>query len=384
MGHRRLTPTVGIVGGGQLARMLHQAAIGLGVRTVVLDPDPGAPAVLAGAGHVPGQPDQLDDLLALAEAADVVTLDHEQVPADLLDRLADRGHRVAPGAAAARLGRDKAEARLVLGAHGVDLAPWVLTDEIGAIDAFAERHDWPLVLKAPTGGYDGRGVQVAADRAAAVEALVEAGGRPLLVEPMLPFRHELAVMVARSWSGEAVAYPPVETVQRDGQCHEVLLPAPVPVRVATAARQLAVRIAEAVELVGVMAVELFVVDDRLLLNELAVRPHNSAHLTIEACTTSQFENHLRAVLDLPLGATDPVAPAAAMVNVLGLADGSDPFERLGQALAVPGAHVHRYGKEARPNRKIGHVTALGADLAAARTTAARAAIALGQDAAVPA
>lgn len=382
MGGGGVTATIGIIGGGQLARMTQQAAIALGIQVLVLDDDPGAPAAAAGAEQLLGRPDRLADLLGLAARCDVVTVDHERTPAALLATLAQRGHRVAPGAAAARLGQDKAEARAVLGDHGVPLAPWRLATTGDELDAFAELHGWPLVLKAPTGGYDGRGVWIAPDRAAGEQVL--AHGRPVLVEPHLPFRHELAVLVARSWSGEVVAYPPVETVQRDGQCHEVLLPAAVPVRVATEARQLAVRIAEAVELVGVMAVELFVLDDRLLLNELAVRPHNSAHLTIEACATSQFENHLRAVLDLPLGATDPIVAAACMVNVLGPPDGSDPFADLHRALAVPGAHVHRYGKEPRPARKVGHVTATGRDLPEARALAARAADALGQRSAVAA
>ena len=376
MGGRGMTTTVGIIGGGQLARMTHQAAIALGVQVVALDEDPGAPAVVAGAAHLSGRPDRLDDLLALAARSDVVTVDHERTPAALLAALVERGHRVAPGPGAARLGQDKAAARTVLGARGVPVAPWALVGDPGAIARFGDGHGWPLVLKAPTGGYDGRGVWVADDLAAASAALARADG-PLLVEPRLPFGHELAVVVVRSWSGEVHAYPPVETVQRDGQCHEVLLPAGVPVAVATQARQLAVRIAEAAELVGVMAVELFVVDDELLLNELAVRPHNSAHLTIEACATSQFENHLRAVLDLPLGATDPIVPAACMRNVLGAPDGSDPFVGLHRALAVPGVHVHRYGKDPRPRRKVGHVTATGADLAEARALAARAADALG-------
>ncbi|MEZ5183024.1 MAG: 5-(carboxyamino)imidazole ribonucleotide synthase [Acidimicrobiales bacterium] len=376
MGGRGMTATVGIIGGGQLARMTHQAAIALGVRVVVLDEDPGAPAVEAGAAHVLGRPDRLDDLLALATRCDVVTVDHERTPAALLAALVERGHRVAPGPGAARLGQDKAAARTVLGARGVPVAPWALVGDPGAIARFGADHGWPLVLKAPTGGYDGRGVWVADDLTAASAALARADG-PLLVEPRLPFAHELAVMVVRSWSGEVHAYPPVATVQRDGQCHEVLLPAGVPVAVATQARQLAVRIAEAAELVGGHGRRALRGRRRAAAQRARRAPHNSAHLTIEACATSQFENHLRAVLDLPLGATDPIVPAACMRNVLGAPDGSDPFVGLHRALAVPGAHVHRYGKDPRPHRKVGHVTATGADLAEARALAARAADALG-------
>lgn len=378
MGGGGVTATVGVIGGGQLARMTQQAAISLGVRLVVLAEDASAPAIAAGADLVAGRPDVLADLEGLAARCDVVTVDHEQAPADLLAQLAQQGHRVAPGADAARLGQDKVAARAALGAAGIAVAPWTVTAEPDALARVADEHGWPLVLKAPRGGYDGRGVWVVHGPRAASQVLSITGGSPLLVEPHLPFSHELAIMVVRSWSGEVVAYPPLETVQDDGQCREVLFPASVRPEVATRARQLAVRIAETVGLVGSMAVELFVVDDRLLLNELAVRPHNSAHLTIEACATSQFENHLRAVLDLPLGATDAIVPAACMVNVVGLPDGSDPFRQLDRALAVPGASVHRYGKGARPGRKVGHVTATGADLSAARETATRAGRALGQ------
>jgi 5-(carboxyamino)imidazole ribonucleotide synthase len=363
--------TVGIIGGGQLARMTHQAAIALGVDVVVLCPEPNEPAVAAGARHLAGRPERLADLIALAEQVDVVTVDHEQTPASHLAHLAELGHRVAPGAQAARLGQDKAEARVVLADHGIPTAPWITTEDPAAIDVFGVRHGWPLVLKAPTGGYDGRGVWMATSSAEARRVLAKVGGE-LLVEPTIAFRHELSVLVVRSTTGETVAYPPVETVQRDGQCAEVFVPAAVPEIRNAQARSLAVNIAEAVELVGAMAVELFETSEGLLLNELAVRPHNSGHLTIESCTTSQFENHLRAVLGLPLGATDLVVPAAAMANVVGTADGSDPFARMAHALAVPGARVHCYAKQARPNRKLGHITATGPTVAAARAITGRA------------
>lgn len=370
--------TVGIVGGGQLARMTHQAAIALGVRTAVLCEEPDAPAVAAGARHVAGRPDRLADLLTLAEQVDVVTLDHERTPPALLERLAAEGHRVAPGASAARLGRDKALARRVLAGHGVAAAPWTCTDDPEVVAAFGREHGWPLIVKAPTGGYDGRGVW-RAEALAEVRRLIARHGRPLLVEPALAFSHELSVLVVRTevaGRAQVVAYPPVETIQRDGQCVEVLAPAGVAPALAAAARSLAVTVAEAAELVGTMAVELFVVDGRLLLNELAVRPHNSGHLTIEACATSQFENHLRAVLGLPLGSTELRVGGASMRNVLGLADGSDPFAAVHEALLVPGVNLHRYGKVARPGRKVGHLTAAAPSLAEARSLTARALAAL--------
>lgn len=370
-----MSPTVGIVGGGQLARMTHQAAIDLGVDLVVLCPDRDAPAVRAGARHVQGSPDRLDDLLRLASRCDVVTLDHEQTPPHLLAALVQRGHRVAPGPQAASLGRNKALARAHLEPHGVPTAPWTLASSADEVAAFARDHGWPLYLKRPSGGYDGRGVWRADDLPGAVAAL-EAAGTVLLVEPEIAFAHELSVIVACSGRGEAVAYPPVETVQRDGRCHEVFIPAAVGDRQLRDARGLAVSIARAIDLVGTVAVELFATTDRLVLNELAVRTHNSGHLTIEACATSQFENHLRAVLDLPLGATHLTVPAAAMVNLVGGPGGTDPLDDLRPALAVPGARVHSYGKAARPGRKVGHVTATAPTVAAARATAATAADAL--------
>jgi 5-(carboxyamino)imidazole ribonucleotide synthase len=363
--------TVGIIGGGQLARMTHQAAIALGIDVVVLCPEPDEPAVRAGARWCPGVPDDLEDLRRLAESVDVVTLEHEATPPELLDELVALGHRVAPGSKAARLGRDKAAARAALAPRGVPVAPWVVADDHATVEAFGRRHGWPLVLKAPSGGYDGRGVWMAPTPADARRILADVA-RPLLVEPHLAFRHELAVLVVRSGRGESVAYPPVETVQRRGTCAEVFVPASAPEIRNAQARRLAVTIAEQIDLVGTMAVELFETPDGLLLNELAVRPHNSAHLTIEACATSQFENHLRAVAGLPLGATDLVVPAAAMANVLGRPDGSDPFAQLARALSVPGARVHCYAKDARPSRKLGHITAVAPSVAEARATTARA------------
>lgn len=367
--------TVGMVGGGQLARMTHQAAIDLGVELWVLCPDGDAPAVRAGARHCPGSPDRLEDLRRLAARCDVITLDHERTPIGHLEALAHGGHRLAPGPMAARLGQDKAEARAVLAAHGVPCAPWIRTDDLDAVTAFGAEHGWPLYLKRPAGGYDGRGVWEVADVAGAAAVLAEVGGE-VLVEPDVTFTRELAVIVVRSTSREVVTYPALETVQRDGCCAEVLMPAAVPDDRDAEARAIARAIAEAVDLVGTMAVELFVTNDGLLLNELAVRPHNSGHLTIEACATSQFENHLRAILGLPLGATDLIVGGAAMVNVTGGPDGEDPFARLSGALAVPGARVHAYQKRARPGRKVGHVTATGPTREAAHATAAAASDAL--------
>jgi 5-(carboxyamino)imidazole ribonucleotide synthase len=247
----------------------------------------------------------------------------------------------------------------------------VASDEHG-VEELARRCGWPLIAKARTGGYDGRGVETVADRSA-LDAVLARGGE-WIVEQLAPIALEVAVLVARRPGGETVVYPVVETVQRDGICHELIMPARIDATVAARAVAVALRVAEGIDAVGIIAVEQFVTPDGdVLLNEIAVRPHNSGHATIEGCATSQFTNHLRAVLDWPLGATEMQSGVAVTVNVLGV-DGSDVAARVPDALAVEGARVHLYGKTSRPGRKIGHVTVLGDDagtaLAAARSAAA--------------
>jgi 5-(carboxyamino)imidazole ribonucleotide synthase len=237
--------------------------------------------------------------------------------------------------------------------------------------AFADG-EWPVVLKAVSGGYDGKGVWVCQSEAEAAEVL--SYGVPLLAEQYIRFDRELAALVARSPHKQGAAYPVVETVQQDGICREVIAPAPgLPASAAETATEIALRIAASLDVVGLLAVEMFSTERGLLVNELAMRPHNSGHWTIEGARTSQFEQHLRAVLDLPLGSPELTAPYVVMVNVLG---GTDPdvYDRYIHVMAAdPGLRVHMYGKQVRPGRKIGHVTALGSDLEALRDRARRAA-----------
>ncbi|WP_083441333.1 5-(carboxyamino)imidazole ribonucleotide synthase [Nitriliruptor alkaliphilus] len=358
------TPTVGIVGGGQLALMTYQAALSLDVPVVVLAARADDPVARVATSVLIGDPGAAEALGALAERCDVVTFDHELVPPALLEELEAAGTVVRPSAATLRVAADKLAQRRALEAAGLPVPAFVEVTRAADLDAFGARHGWPLVLKAARGGYDGRGIWI-------IDAAVEAAphleaGLPLLVEPHLPLERELAVLVARRPGGASVAYPVVETVQVDGICHEVLAPAAVSADLAAEAQQLAIAIADLVDAVGILAVELFVVDGRLSVNELAPRPHNSGHLTIEGCATSQFENHLRAVLDLPLGATDLRAEAVAMVNVLPSGTALRP---LAEALACDGSHVHLYGKQARPGRKVGHVTATGSDMDEVRARA---------------
>jgi 5-(carboxyamino)imidazole ribonucleotide synthase len=366
----RTRPTIGVVGGGQLARMLLAPAARLDLPLVLLaGPDDAAAPFCREV--IVGSPDA-DGLRRLAQACDVLTVEHELVDLDAMRTLEDEGHVLRPSPATLAIATDKVRQREVLEPAGVPVAPWTVATTADEVDAFAAEHGWPLVLKRPRGGYDGRGVYVADDLDAAREVLDEVAA-PVLVEPALPLEHECAVLIARRPGGELVIYDPVLTDQRDGMCREVLAPAPLDARYLDEARRLAGLVAEVVEPVGMLAIELFVSGGRVLLNELAARPHNAGHVTIEGATTSQFENHLRAVADLPLGSPAVLGPAV-MVNVVGGA--SDPRDHLAAALTSDDVHVHLYGKSYRPGRKLGHVTAVGPDLDGALARARRAADAL--------
>ena len=376
---RTLLPVVAMVGGGQLSRMTHQAAIALGQSLRVLATDPSESAALVAADVQIGDHRELADLQRLAEGATVVTFDHEHVPTAHLAALEQAGHRVAPGPAALVHAQDKLVLRAALAAAGEPQPAWAEASRVGDVEVFAAAHGWPVVLKTPRGGYDGRGVFVVDGPAEAADLLERHG--TLLVEQRVEMRRELAAQVARSPFGQVAVWPVVETVQRDGVCNEVLVPAPgLPDELATAAQELAVRIADRLGVVGMLAVELFETADGVLVNELAMRPHNSGHWTIEGSRTSQFEQHLRAVLDYPLGATAMTAPVVVMANVLGGAacapgwDGPPLDERLHHLMAHwPDVKVHWYGKGQRAGRKLGHVTALGTDLAEVRARAVAAA-----------
>ncbi|MGC4804318.1 5-(carboxyamino)imidazole ribonucleotide synthase [Micromonospora sp. DT233] len=371
-------PVVGMVGGGQLARMTHQAAIALGqsLRVLAQSPDDGAALVAADVRY--GEHTDLAALRAFADGCDVVTFDHEHVPTEHIRALAAEGVKLFPPADALLHAQDKRVMRERLAELGAPNPAWRPVTEPADLVAFGAAQGWPVVLKAARGGYDGRGVWLVDDatQAAELAATLLAGGTPLLVEERVALRRELAVQVARSPFGQVAAYPVVETVQVDGICVEVLAPAPgLAEERALAAQQLAIDLATALGVVGLLAVELFETSTGLVVNELAMRPHNSGHWTIEGARTSQFEQHLRAVLDYPMGDTGLTAPVVVMANVLGGEPGGMPIdERLHHLFAAePGAKVHLYGKQVRPGRKIGHVTVLGTDLDEVRARAARAA-----------
>jgi len=374
-----------MVGAGQLARMTCQAAIGLGIGFRVLAASPGDSAALVCADVVIGDHTDPEALLAFARGCDVVTFDHEHVPSGLLDELEKAAGQdgaagqasaaVRPGAAALRYTQDKLAMRERLGALGVPCPRYAPVTDVAGVRACAEEWGWPVVLKAVTGGYDGRGVWVCGtpEEAAAVLAHPVA----VFAEEHVAFHAELAALVARSPYGQAAAYPVVETVQRVGVCHEVLAPAPgLPPGLAIQAERMALELAAELGVTGLLAVELFATGAGLVVNELAMRPHNSGHWTIEGARTSQFEQHLRAVLDLPLSDPRLAAPQVVMANVFGVdgASTADIYSRYTHVMAAdPGVKVHLYGKQVRPGRKIGHVTIIGSDVAGLRDRATRAA-----------
>jgi 5-(carboxyamino)imidazole ribonucleotide synthase len=374
-------PVVGMVGGGQLARMTHQAAVALGQSLRVLAAGAADAAALVAPDVVVGRHDDLATLRRFAEGCDVLTFDHEHVPTEHLRALVAEGVQVHPGPDALRHAQDKLVMRRRLARLGVAVPPFRAVTQPSDAVSFGAEHGWPCMLKAVRGGYDGRGLWVLNTPVDAHRAVAEliAAGTPLLVEQCVAMRRELAVLVARSPLGQGAAWPVVQTVQRNGICVEVLAPAPgLDCEVALAAQQLALRVAGEIDVVGVLAVELFELPSgQLLVNELAMRPHNSGHWTIEGAVTSQFEQHLRAVLDYPLGSTAARAPACVMANVLGAETeprmGLD--ERVHHLMArYPQAKVHLYAKPARPGRKIGHITVSGDEPGPVRAVATASAV----------
>jgi 5-(carboxyamino)imidazole ribonucleotide synthase len=358
---------IGVIGGGQLARMMIPAAIELGIELKVLAEQEGMSASLA--ATTVGDYRDLDTVLAFAETVDVVTFDHEHVPQPVLRALVERGVPVHPGPDALLYAQDKLLMREKLSELELPVPDWAAVDSADELGDFLKAHGGQAVVKTARGGYDGKGVRVVRDASGADDwftALAEDGrGGTLLVEELVDFRRELAQQVARRPSGEVVAWPVVETIQRDGVCAEVIAPAPHSSgRIAEVAQEIAVSIADGLGVTGMLAVELFeTTDDRLLVNELAMRPHNSGHWSIDGSSTSQFEQHLRAVLDLPLGATEPLQAWSVMVNILGgPADGSLQSRYPEALTAHPDVKFHGYGKAPRPGRKVGHVTAAGGDL----------------------
>jgi len=354
--------SVGVIGGGQLARMMHPAAIALGIELKVFAEAEGSSA--ASATTKVGDYTQLEQLSEFARSVDVITFDHEHVPVRLLEQLEASGVSVQPPSKALMHAQNKLVMRSKLSELGLPQPRWEEIRSADQLGKFIAEVGGEAIVKTPIGGYDGKGVRVvraAGDVQDWLENLPEYGGS-LLAEEKVDFVRELAQLSATSPSGEFRPWPVVQTVQADGVCSEVIAPAPAPVDGAEAER-IAQEVAAGLGVTGVLAVEMFETRaGKLLVNELAMRPHNSGHFSIEASVTSQFEQHLRAVLDLPLGAPDLTSPAAVMINLLGVDETNDFVSHYPIAMRqFPTAKFHSYEKAARAGRKMGHITLQGDD-----------------------
>lgn len=368
-------PVIGILGGGQLGRMSALAAIRMGVHVRTLSPSPSGPVAPLGDAVVGDWTDP-DVMEAFVRTCDVITVESEWAPAELAESVAPDHVRVWPSASTLRLIRHKGTQKSVLADNGIPVPAFRECATIEAAREAIGEFGYPVLAKRFEGSYDGYGNATIRTEEDLTEAWTELAAEDgLLIEQFVDFVRELAVMVARSASGQTVVYPVVDTEQRDHRCHAVTAPAHISDRVSDAAQAMAIACADAVSIVGLLGVELFELHDgTVLVNELAPRPHNTGHYSIEACHTSQFENHVRAVLDWPLGNPDLQVPAAVMINVLGHRAGTVTTDGLAQALRVPGAAVHIYGKqESRPKRKMGHVTVTASTTIEARERAERAA-----------
>lgn len=372
-------PVVGMIGSGQLARMSVGPAVELGITLSVLSTDAADSAALA-AAHAPvGHHADLDRVLEFARHCDVVTFDHEHVPDEVLAAVAEIGVPMHPTPQALRYAQDKLAMRARLRDLGIPCPAWASACTLEDVAAFGERVGWPVIAKTPRGGYDGKGVRVITAPDDLEDSIRTGEGAPILLEEKVAFTRELAALVARSPSGQCAAWPVVETVQTDGICTEVLAPAPeLEPGLGAAATEAALHIAGELEVTGVLAVELFEVRDAqgragFVVNELAMRPHNSGHWSMDGAVTGQFEQHLRAVLDLPLGDPRPRDRWTVMANVLG---GDDPelYSTYRHLMARdPALKIHLYGKGVRPGRKIGHVNVGGTNLGDLRERARHAA-----------
>lgn len=365
---------LGIIGSGQIARMTHQAAVKLGITPRLFAEESDDSAAMASPDTVFLHPDALN---AFAESCEVLTVEHERTDIGLLERLEESGAVIRPGTKTLRSAFDKLHQRRLLLNRGFPVP--VFAELRGADDLidFATVFDFPVVLKAVRAGrVNERSVWIVENEAEAMRVMSEQAGRVLMAENFQPIVKELVALVVRRPGGSSRCYPLTEVIQTDGVVQEIRSPAPVGHRIAAEAKEIATKIADELDAIGVIAVELFLTTDGLVVNEVAARPHNAGHVTIEGSPTSQFENHVRGVLDLPLGPTWALAPAAVTVNVIGGIERVDPTDHLAEALAIEGVHVHLYGKQPILGHKLGHVTALGDDMEQARDLARRAEAAL--------
>ncbi len=366
--------TIGIIGGGQLGRMLTLAALPLGYKVVVLDPGANCPAKQVGAEQIVGKLDNKAALEQLAKQADFITIEIEHLDAVILQRIADSGVPVNPAPTTIQLIQDKYAQKVFLQKNGIPVAPFIKLEDTAMASIQFDRYERAMIIKTRLGAYDGRGNMVITSYDDIPLAFERFKGQQLYAEKLVAFDKELAIMVARDWEGNIAQYPIVETVHERNICTEVLAPAPVSAAVMAKAKAVAAHVAERLEGAGLFGIELFLTHDgEVLVNEIAPRVHNSGHYTMEACRTSQFEQHIRAIAGLPLGSTELLMPAAVMINVLGERDGDTDVQGVEDVLAVPGTSLHLYGKTpTKIDRKMGHITVTGRTLQEARDIAIKA------------
>jgi len=371
-GHR-----VGIVGGGQLAKMIGLSAIKLGCEIVILEKTKKAPSTSLAIDTLYGDWNDPSNLLNLANMVDVVSLENEFVDANSLRVLEEAGHRLYPTSTTIGLVQDKLHQKQALSDAGIPVIPFAAVNSQEEIIQLADQLGWPVVLKTRRDGYDGKG-NITLNNVTDIDdawSKLNGNNQKLYIEAFCHFTGELAVMVTRGLNGEMVNYPVVESVQKDHVCHMVRAPARIDNELSDATIKLARKAVEVIDGEGSFGIEMFLTkENQIILNEMAPRVHNSGHYTIEACECSQFENHMRAILGLPLGSTKMIAPAAVMINMLGEEQGHGYPVGIEHALAVKGAHIHEYGKTTTNiGRKMGHITALGSDINEAEKIASKAA-----------
>jgi len=355
-------PRVGVIGGGQLARMMQPAAINLGIELSVLAQTSTDSAAQVITNVTLGSHHQWSDVAKFASQCDVVTFDHEHVPLDFLVKLQEAGVSVRPGPHTLKFAQDKLEMRKKLSSINIPCPIWQEIRNELDLTNFAQNVGYPFVLKTAKGGYDGKGVWVVESEPEAqkIFAEIESLGSEALAEQLVSFTRELSAQVARSPHGQCVAYPIVQSTQTNGICHEVIAPCPdLSEDRAIQAQEIALRIAKELDVVGMLAVELFDTGSEILVNELAMRPHNSGHWSMDGAVTSQFENHLRAILDWPLGSPANTSKVTVMVNLLGKDVGNLHSAFRHVMARDPGLKIHLYGKDVKPGRKIGHVNVSG-------------------------
>lgn len=370
---------IGIIGGGQLGRMLTLAALPLGFKVIVLDPGDNCPAAQAGAEQIKGSLTDAVAIQQLAEQSDYVTIEIEHVNTVPLTELQNQGHNINPFPKTIELIQDKYAQKEFLAQHNINVAPFIaVADKQGALDAF-HNFNKAIVLKSRRNAYDGRGNALVKNTDELNEAFVKFGETELYAEAVIPFIKEVAVMVAKSTDGSVAAYPVTETIHKRNICIESRTPAAIDDTLAKKATQLALDAIALLDGAGIYGVEMFVTkNNEVLINEIAPRVHNSGHYTMDACATSQFEQHIRAITGLPLGKTDLIYPAAVMVNILGERDGPTELTGLNEALKQPLTHIHTYGKSpTKPDRKLGHINSMGENVTIAQQRAQKAREAIG-------